>query len=196
VVLESGQTIESGSVVIAAGPWISQLLPELGAHLQLTRQPLVWFRPTRPDLVAQDRMPVFSLQTETDSVYGFPDFLGSGVKVASHLSGGALASADAARLPVADEERAALRATLERYVPAAAGDSCHATTCVYTRATDEHFVLGLHPDYPRIVVASPCSGHGFKFASVLGEVLADLATTQRTDKALDLFRPERFVKAR
>jgi sarcosine oxidase len=195
VVLESGQTIESNSVVIAAGPWISQLLPELGAHLQLTRQPLVWFRPKRPDLVAQDRMPVFSLQTETDSIYGFPDFLGSGVKVASHLSGGALASADAARWEVSGEEIAALRAALGRYVPAAAGESSHATPCTYTRATDEHFVLGLHPDHPKIVVASPCSGHGFKFASILGEVLADLATSQHTAKALDLFRPERFMKA-
>jgi len=58
-----------------------------------------------------------------------------------------------------------------------------------------HFVLGLHPDHPQIVVASPCSGHGFKFASVLGEVLADLATKQSTDKPISLFRPERFIGA-
>jgi sarcosine oxidase len=87
-----------------------------------------------------------------------------------------------------------LREVLTRYVPAAEGDSCQSTTCVYTRATDEHFVLGLHPSHPKIVVASPCSGHGFKFASVFGEVLADLATKQSTEKPIDLFRPERFIK--
>jgi len=193
VVLESGEVIESGAAVIAAGAWTTQLLPELRAHLELTRQPLVWFRPNRPELVEPGRMPVFSLQTHDDSIYGFPDLLGSGVKVASHLSGGTLSSADGTRSEVSAEERAALRAALTRYVPAAAGDSVHATTCVYTRATDEHFVLGLHPAHPRIVVASPCSGHGFKFASILGEVLADLATTRTTSRPIELFRPERFM---
>jgi len=84
---------------------------------------------------------------------------------------------------------------LEPYIPAADGDSCHTTTCVYTRATDEHFVLSLDPADPRIVVASPCSGRSFKYASILGEVLADLATNQSTDKPIDLFRPERFIDA-
>ena len=196
VVLESGEVINSASTVIAAGPWIAELLPELGEHLQITRQPLVWFRPTRPDLVVRDRMPVFSLQTENDSVYGFPDLFGSGVKVASHLSGGNLPGPDADRSAVSDDERAALRATLERYVPAAAGGSCHATTCSYTRASDEHFVLGLHPAHPRMVIASPCSGHGFKFASIFGEVMADLATTQLTDNPISLFRPGRFMTDR
>jgi len=194
VVLESGESITAGSVVIAAGPWMTQLLPQLGAHLKLTRQPLLWFRPRHSDLVQRDRMPVFSLQTHDDSVYGFPDLFGSGVKVASHLSGGDIFSPDEARVKVSHEESEALRATLERYVPAAVGELCNATTCLYTRATDEHFVLGLHPAHPQIVVASPCSGHGFKFASIVGEMLADLATTQTTDRAIDLFRPERFMK--
>ncbi len=194
VVLHSDQTIKARSAVIAAGPWIARLLPELGAHLDLTRQPLVWFKPERPELVRLDRMPVFSLQLQNDSVYGFPDMLGSGVKVASHLSGGKISQPDDARAAVSDEECAALRAVLARYVPAAAGTPLHTTTCTYTRATDEHFVLGLHPDHPRLVVASPCSGHGFKFASILGEVLADLATTQSTDKPIGLFNPDRYLK--
>jgi sarcosine oxidase len=70
-----------------------------------------------------------------------------------------------------------------------AGEPYQSTTCIYTRAPDGHFVLGLHPIYPQIVLASPCSGHGFKFASLFGEVLADLATKQATDKPIDLFCP-------
>jgi sarcosine oxidase len=68
-------------------------------------------------------------------------------------------------------------------------------TCVYTRAPDEHFILGPHPDWPQIVIASPCSGHGFKFASILGEVLAELATTGATNKPVGLFSPTRLLTA-
>jgi len=192
--LESGEIIEAGSVVLCAGPWISEIIPELRGHSVLTRQPLVWFRPSDQGLVRPDRMPVFLLQTKDDLVYGFPDLFGTGVKVASHLSGGDLPGPDAPRAEASDEEKAYLRTVLKRYVPAASGDPCHATTCIYTRAPDGHFVLGLHPRHPQIVIASPCSGHGFKFASVFGEVLADLATRQATDKPIDLFHPGRFME--
>jgi sarcosine oxidase len=194
VLLESGEVIKSGSAVLAAGPWIADFLPELGAHLTLTRQPVVWFRPKDQDLVREDRMPVFSLQTQDDLIYGFPDLFGSGVKVASHLSGGDLSSPAASRSEVSDEEKARLGAVLKRYVPAAAGVPIQATTCIYTRAPDEHFVLGLHADHPKIVLASPCSGHGFKFASIFGELLADLATTQTTNRPIELFRPDRLIR--
>jgi sarcosine oxidase len=190
--LESGEVIESGSVVVAAGAWISELLPELRDQLALTRQPLVWFRPRDQELVRAGRMPVFFLQTRDDLIYGFPDLFGSGVKVASHLSGGPLFSPEAVRQEVTEEERAHLGAVLHRYVPAASGHPYRATTCIYTRTPDGHFVLGLHPRHPQIVIASPCSGHGFKFASIFGEVIADLATTQSTDKPIGLFRPGRF----
>jgi sarcosine oxidase len=191
--LECGEVIESGSVVLACGAWISELLPEAHAQLALTRQPLVWFQPRDPELVRADRMPVFFLQTHDDLVYGFPDLFGSGVKVASHLSGGHLSSPGAVRQEVTEDERAHLGAILHRYVPAASGNSYRATTCIYTRTPDGHFMLGLHPRLPQIVIASPCSGHGFKFASIFGEVIADLATMQSTDKPIDLFRPSRFM---
>jgi len=194
VQLESGEIIEAGSVVLCAGPWISELIPELRGHLFLTRQPLVWFRPSDQERVRADRMPVFFLQTKDDLVYGFPDLFGTGVKVASHLSGGDLPGPGAPRSDASDEEKAYLGTVLKRYVPAADGDPYRTTTCIYTRAPDGHFVLGLHPRHPQIVIASPCSGHGFKFASVFGEVLADLATKQTTDKPIDLFRPGRFME--
>lgn len=191
--LQSGEVIESGSVVVASGAWISELLPELRSQLTLTRQPLVWFRPDQQDLVRAERMPIFFLQAVDDLFYGFPDLFGSGVKVASHLSGGELAGPDAARQEVTEDERAHLGALLHRYVPGAKGHAYHAATCMYTRAPDGHFVLGLHPRHPQIVMASACSGHGFKFASIFGEVIADLATTQSTDQPIGLFRPGRFA---
>jgi sarcosine oxidase len=191
--LESGEMIVAGSAVIAAGSWIRDLVPELGDKMTLTRQPLMWFEPKDEKWVRPENMPVFFLQTPEDLVYGFPNLLGSGVKAASHLPAGELATAGEMRAEVSEAEKARLWNTLDRLVPAAAGRIRHTHVCVYTRSPDEHFVLGLHPDAPQIVLASPCSGHGFKFASIFGEILADLATMRATDKPIDLFSPKRLM---
>ena len=193
LVLASGQLIEAGSAIIAAGPWLRELVPDLGARMRLTRQPLTWFDPIDPVLVGPDRMPVFLLQAESDLIYGLPDVCGSGVKAASHLEGERLETADDPRAAPNEVETAALRGMLARYVPAAAGPASRSHTCVYTRTPDEHFVLGLHPQAPQIVLASPCSGHGFKFTSAFGEVLADLAVARATDAPIDLFSPGRLL---
>ena len=66
------------------------------------------------------------------------------------------------------------------------------SVCIYTRSPDGHFVLGKHPEAPQIIIASPCSGHGFKFASVIGEILTDLATDGNTNWPIELFTPERI----
>ncbi len=191
--LDSGETIEAGSAVLAVGPWIQDLVPELGSKMRLTRQPLMWFEPQDKQLVRPPTMPVFFFHTPDDLIYGFPDFRGSGVKVGSHLSCGELTTADATRADVSDEEKAHLTRMMARFLPAAAGRVLQTHVCIYTRSTDEHFVLGLHPGASQIVLASPCSGHGFKFASIFGEILADLALTRATDKPIDFFRPNRLI---
>ncbi len=191
--LETGETIEAGSAVLAVGPWIQELVPELGSKMRLTRQPLIWFEPQERQLVRPPSMPVFFFHTPDDLIYGFPDFRGSGVKVASHISCGELTSADETRAEVSDEEKAHLKRFVGRFIPAAAGRIRQTHVCIYTRSTDEHFVLGLHPSASQIVLASPCSGHGFKFASIFGEVLADLAMTRATDKPIEFFSPNRFL---
>ena len=72
-----------------------------------------------------------------------------------------------------------MRRLVERYLPDAAGRLREARVCLYTNTPDHHFLIDVHPDHPHVIVASPCSGHGFKFASVIGEILADLATDGR-----------------
>lgn len=191
--LEGGERIEAGSAVISAGAWIGDLLPDIAATLRLTRQPLLWFQPLDATLVAPDRMPAFLLQTRADVIYGLPNVCGTGIKVASHLSGGDLACAEQPRPEVSRAEVEYLHGEIARYVPAAAGVLVNTSVCMYTRSPDEHFVVGLHPQAPQLVIASPCSGHGFKFASVMGEILADLAINRRTDRPIDLFNVERLV---
>ena len=191
--LEDGEVIEAGSAIISAGPWIGDLVPQLRHSLTLTRQPLLWFDPIEASLVRPDRMPVFLFQDNDDVAFGLPDVFGSGVKAGFHSTGGPLISADQPRAEVSESEETALRAVLQRYVPAAAGAVRRTTVCAYTRSPDSHFVLGLHPEAPQIVLASPCSGHGFKFASIVGEILADLALDRSTQWPIEIFTPQRVL---
>jgi sarcosine oxidase len=154
-------------------------VPELKPKLTVTRQVLVWFEPKRPEAVAPENLPVFIVDGERDIAYGFPD-IGSGFKCASHHDSGTWEHADAARQDAGPEDEKRMRDFLDAYLPDAAGPLKAMQTCMYTKTPDEDFVLDLHPADPRIVVASPCSGHGVKLASVLGEVLADLATERET----------------
>lgn len=185
--LADGTAIEAGSVVISAGAWIGELLPELRSSLRLTRQVLGWFAPRTPAAVGPDCLPVFLLQSAEDIIYGFPDFAGTGVKIGSHLAGRVLPTAGDARQDGGSADADRLSGFLTRYIPAAIGPLRDLKTCIYTRTPDEDFILDLHPDHPQIVIASPCSGHGFKFASVIGEILADLATAGWTPHDIGRF---------
>lgn len=183
--------ILAGRVVVSAGGWIGDLVPELKPHLSLARQVLCWFAPREPEAVTLGRLPVFIIDGEDDIAYGFPD-IGSGFKCASHLASGGLAHADEAKQDAGPGDEARMRSFLEAYLPAAAGPLTAMKTCFYTKTEDEDFVIDLHPGDDRIVVASPCSGHGFKFASVIGEVLADLATEGGTAHDVSRFAMTRL----
>jgi sarcosine oxidase len=187
-----GEIIEAGAAIISAGAWIGELFPELGRHLTLTRQALGWFAPARPDLVALGRFPVFMLDAGEDLVYGFPDFAGTGAKAASHHLGRVLPSADAARQDGDQADADRILATLRRFVPAAAGPVRQVKTCIYTSTPDGDFVIDRHKLFPQIILASPCSGHGFKFSSVIGEILTDLATKGPTPHDISRFRVDRL----
>jgi len=180
-------TMLAQRVVIAAGAWIGALVPRLAAHLTLTRQVQCWFAPGRMDDFAVGRLPVFIIDGDDDACYGFPVVSERGFKCASHHDSGTLASADAARQDAGPEDEARIRRFLEAYLPSAAGLLTGMKTCIYTKTRDEDFVIDRLPEDPRIVIASPCSGHGFKFASVIGAVLADLATQGSTRHDISRF---------
>ncbi|MPR06909.1 N-methyl-L-tryptophan oxidase [Microvirga tunisiensis] len=188
---EAGE-IEAGSVIVAAGAWIGDFAPELKPHLKLTRQVLGWFEPLQPAYYAPDRCPVFILESEDDACYGFPDFAGTGVKTASHRKGAYLPSADDLSQDGGAADEAQIRRMLALAMPEANGPLRAMRTCMYTRTPDEDFVIDRSSADPRIILASPCSGHGFKFASVIGEVLADLALGKTPANDISRFKLERF----
>lgn len=188
-----GGVVEAGQVIVATGPWIGRFAPELAPHLTLTRQVLGWFASLAPELTGPDLLPVWVIEEDEDVCYGFPDFAGSGCKAATHHPTRVLRSADdlAQDGDAADEAR--IRRVLARYMPATNGPLRRMQTCIYTRTPDEFFAIDHVAADPRIVLASPCSGHGFKFASVIGEVLADLALDGRTGHDIGRFRIDRLT---
>ena len=182
------ETIEVGSVVVAAGAWITDFVPSLAKSLTVTRQVVGWFPPRRPELYDPSVFPVFILESRDDHIYGFPNFCGSGVKSASHVKGRALAHAREMGDATDAEDEAQIAAMLHRYLPHVGGPATKLMTCMYTRTPDAHFLVDSWPEDRRIVLASPCSGHGFKFASLLGLILADLAQHGETEHDISLFR--------
>ena len=197
-VRSASEDVRARQVIVAAGPWIGGLVPDLTPLLSITRQTVGWFAPARPDLVELGRLPIFLLEGPHGLVYGFPDFEGRGVKVARH-DHGPMAVADAWDPPASDAELAPVRATLEALVPAAAGPIIERDVCLYTntiaadlrRDAGEEFIFDRLRSDRRIIVASACSGHGAKFAPAIGDILARLAL-EPAYEADPAFRLDRF----
>ena len=179
-------------LMLSAGGWMSSLLPDLSLPLSVERQVLCWFEPSsRPDLFQSESCPI-SLWEYAPSrfFYAFPD-LGDGVKAAIHHAGQLTQAEEIGReVQAADTEP--VRLLLKRFLPRAAGHLQSAAVCMYTNTPDGHFILGRHPEHRQIVIASPCSGHGFKFAPVIGEIAAQLLQDRIPAFDLKLFAPERF----
>lgn len=187
--VDTAQGVFAGrQLLISAGSWVGGLVPALAERFEVERQMLGWFTPLRDaELFAPDACPIHLWETaDGGHSYGFPD-LGSGVKVARHHSGAATTPETVDREPSAADE-AALRHWMARHLPDANGPLRDSAVCLYTNTSDGHFWIDRLADHPRVLVASPCSGHGFKFASVIGELLADLLTGHTPAFDLSLFR--------
>jgi sarcosine oxidase len=185
-------SIDAGSVVIAAGAWAPSLLPALPV-LRVTRQVLAWFAPLDRSLFMRDRFPVFLLESPRGMHYGFPVIGNSGLKIAKHHHLDETVDPDDYNRTLSAEDEAAIRNAIADYLPAANGPLLSAKTCLYTMSSDGDFIVDRMPGEPQIVVASPCSGHGFKFAPVLGAAIADLVTAGNTSYDISRFRMSRFV---
>jgi glycine/D-amino acid oxidase-like deaminating enzyme len=177
------QEVLAQRVVLALGPWLGRALPDIACVLEVTRQAVGWFKPSRPETVLSGRFPIFLLQRGIhDQVYGFPDFENRGVKAAPHNHGPEV-DADDWDAPAEDAELLTTRTTLSDLIPGAAGPIVERDICLYTNTkradrrpdNGEEFIIDRWRD-SRLVVASACSGHGAKFAPAIGDMLARLAT--------------------
>ena len=180
---DGGVTLVLGSerlrvrrVVVATGPWIAELVPSLAPLATPIRQVVAWYEPKDAAATALGAMPVF-LRDEgaAGSFFGFPALNGDGVKVGKHAHFREPIEPDLPNPPVNEADTDLLDAFIARRLPLGAGRRLTTTTCRYTMLPGEDFLIDRLPGEPNVVVASPCSGHGYKFASVVGEILADLA---------------------
>ena len=193
------QTYEADHLVITAGPWAPQLLADLNLPLIVTRQVLCWFEPTNSiEPYREERLPVYLIEGRGRQrlLYGFPltGHDSEGVKVALHGSDDVCTPESVGRdIVPADED--AIRERLAEVMPELGGRLLRAETCLYSMTPDEHFLLGAHPHYPAVTIAAGFSGHGFKFAPVIGERLADLLLKAETTRDVELFSLDRFRNA-
>jgi sarcosine oxidase len=181
-------------VLFSAGGWTKRLIRNLELPLTVERQVAFWLDPEENVISYDTRdFPIFAHEfTPGILCYGFPR-LPRGVK-ASIMHGGELCeSPDEVRRTVDKKDLDALRASLRPVLPGLAEAPVLATSiCLFTNTPDHDFIIDFHPEYPRVLISSPCSGHGFKFASVIGEVQAELLTSGKSSFDLSPFRIDRF----
>ncbi|MFL5240844.1 MAG: N-methyl-L-tryptophan oxidase [Gemmataceae bacterium] len=180
-------------LVITAGPWARQLLAAFGAHLTVMRQLVFWFGAVEERAFRRDAFPLFIADTAFGHFYGIPALNANGVKVAQHYGAPELLSPAEIQRTVSAKDEEPVRCFIRAHLPGADGPRRDASVCIYTLTPDRHFLIDLHPEHANVVVAAGFSGHGFKFSSVVGEVLADLAEKGRTDLPIDRFRLTRFA---
>jgi sarcosine oxidase len=180
--------IEARQAVVAAGPWLPRLLPGLPVPLRVTRQVVGWFAPADPAIFARERCPIFMIERADGIFYGLPRGPKPGIKFAKHHHADEAVDPTAPTRPMDESDEGLLREALAAHVPSANGALLASQTCLYTMSPDGDFILDRLPGVPAIIVASPCSGHGFKFAPVIGEILADLVTAGATRHDISRFR--------
>lgn len=190
--LSDGTSVRARSLVLTLGPWFSQALCDVGVKLDVQRNVQLWFTPQTAAYDATG-FPAFLIERGSlpAPLYGFPDF-GDGVKAAFH-SLGAITDPDALvrQIDPQTDVQPVARA-LEDWMPGAAGAFREGKACMYALTPDRHFVIDRHPHDARVVLCGGFSGHGFKFASVVGEIAAQLALDGGTPHPIEFLSLRRF----
>jgi sarcosine oxidase len=194
-VTTSKGTYEAGEIVFCGGAWSDKLVRDLGVPLVVTRQVLGWVQPRRRDLFLFGVLPVWAIDNGDGTIYyGFPLIPESaGLKLAHHGRGSRVDPDTIEREPQPGDEET-FRPALKKYLPDADGPVVSMRICMYTNSPDGHFILDRHPRHSHVTIACGFSGHGFKFCSVIGEALADLAAKGMTELPIAFLGLERFAR--
>lgn len=185
-------TYTAGQLVLTAGPWMAHLVPELSGQLATFKQAIAWFAPAEVAAFQSPNMPVFIHFGAQGEFYGLPWHSTQGFKVGGpHFGREAIDPDTKDRTPSASQI-IGIQNFLRQYLPDAAGPPIRATGCIYTKTPDEDFIIDRHPAMPQVLVVSPCSGHGYKFAPVIGEIIAQLVTRGHTQHDIAPFSIARF----
>jgi sarcosine oxidase len=193
-VVTAKATYAAKQVVLTSGAWTGAIVRDLGVKLKVTRQIMAWFWPRQPELFSPEATSSWAIDNGKGGLfYGFPILPGyPGVKVAIHAPGAEVPPNAVIRhfLPGDDFD---IRAAIRQYLPATEGPLLASSVCLYTNSPDAHFIVDRHPRHERVTMACGFSGHGFKFSSVMGEILADLALTGTSSLPITFLSLKRFA---
>jgi sarcosine oxidase len=190
-------TYEAERLIFAVGAWAPEILRDTGLPLTVKRNILYWFEPNgQTEYFQLDNCPIYIWEaSERPSIYGFPILPGTphGVKIAFH-NFGPLCTPETVDRTVTEQDVERIRTWLANRIPAVSQGRLVATaTCFYTLTPDEDFLIDTHPNHQQVLICSPCSGHGYKFASAMGEIMADLAEHGTTRHPIEIFGAKRFA---
>jgi glycine/D-amino acid oxidase-like deaminating enzyme len=178
-------------LVFTAGAWTAPLLADLGLPLEVRRKVVWWFDVDKPRDFTLDRFPIFISEGPAGMVYGFPIYGVPGMKAANH-AGGDVTTADTVNRTASDGETGSVIEFAHHALPSVTSRTLDHAVCMYTMTPDRDFIVDRHPEYPNVALAAGFSGHGFKFAPVIGEMLADMATDPNA-RPIPRFALGRFV---
>lgn len=189
----SREALSAGRLVLCPGSWAAGLLRLPEIPFTVLRKSLFWYEPANGLTAgAAAALPAYAFDTPRGFFYGFPMLDARGLKVAEHTGGREVTDPFAVDRRIDETEQAAVEHCLGAHLPGVGGTRTAHEVCLYTMSPDHHFVVGLHPDHPQVAIAAGFSGHGFKFASVMGEILADLVLTGSTLHPVAFLSPQRF----
>ena len=189
------QTYHARALVISVGPWFAELVPRLSLPVTVSRRVMFWLKPVRnSELFDSSFFPVFMWEPEGGPLfYGMPRVTGAGEPKVGIHSGREQCTPSTIDRSIHSQDEQAIRSAIGSRIPALNGQISHAATCMYTVTPDEHFIIDTHPQFPQVTIAAGFSGHGFKFSSVVGEILSELAATRKTSSDIALFSGSRFL---
>ena len=183
-------------LVLTAGPWSAPFLGALGGVLGVQRQALLWLACEPQAYRLESGTPAFGFETPAGFCYGFPALQPGVLKVARHMGGETIPSPAQLDRELRSADVVPIAALASRHLPRASGRVLRHHVCMYTMTPDQHFIVDRHPEHERIVVAAGFSGHGFKFASVVGRALSELALDGKSREPIGFLNATRFARAR
>ena len=191
---ETGDTYYGDKLIICAGAWLPNLLNDLKLPIFIERQVLFWFDPiSNSEIFLPENSPNHSWEYEDGKmIYIQPNF-GDGIKAAIHHEGYEVDPDKLDRKKIHQNDEEKLRSIIKSYIPDLDVDSVRSAVCMYTNTPDREFIIDFHPDYSNVLILSPCSGHGFKFSPVIGEIAFNLINNNKSKFNINSFSIERLL---
>ncbi|MBL9114535.1 MAG: N-methyl-L-tryptophan oxidase [Verrucomicrobiaceae bacterium] len=183
VVSTSAGDFEADKLVITAGAWAPKLLSSLGVPMHIRRKALFWMaaRMQSTAHLVSEGCPCFFYENAEGQFYGFPEITpGGGIKLACHSGGDVVDGPESLDRSLKSSDLTEIQSFVSQWLPEVSGEMLRHAVCMYTMSPDENFIIDKHPEHQQVVFAAGLSGHGFKFASVIGEIMADLALEGHT----------------